>query len=71
MAFAEEEHHIEGFLLFFIILIVGCVLGGLGCIIYGKRYARPVTTMKDVEDSTRDLQLEVTDLDETPKGELA
>lgn len=70
IAFAEQEHHVEGFLLFFIIIIVGGVLGVFGYVIYGNMYARPPTTMKDIEDSTRDLQLDMTEMNDKPNGEM-
>ena len=71
ISLAENEHHVEGVLLFFIILIVGGVLGGFACIIYGRMKSSSWnTTMQDIEDSTKDLQLDTIDMEEPPKGEM-
>ena len=73
ISFAEEEHHVEGFLLFFILVIVGGVVGGFACIIYGKMKAASsshTTTMQDIENSTKDLQLDTIDMEGPSKGEM-
>jgi hypothetical protein len=72
-AFEEEEHHIEGFFLFLIILIVGFFLGGFGYIAYKRKMSSTrLITQEELEETTKDIALEECDnTEETPKGEMA
>jgi hypothetical protein len=57
-----------------ILVIVGGVVGGFACIIYGKMKAasssHTTTTMQDIENSTKDLQLDTIDMEGPSKGEM-
>lgn len=72
-AFEEQEHHMEGFFLFVIILVVGCVLGGFGYIAYTRRInSMQSISQEELEEATKDIALEESDAgEETPKGEMA
>lgn len=73
-AFETQEHSTERFFVFLIVLVVGCVVGGFGYIIYDrKRESKRSITKEELDEATKDITLEVFDLDddETVKGEMA
>jgi hypothetical protein len=72
-SFAEEEHHMEGFVIFLIVLIVGCVLGGLGYIAYNRKMnGKHNITKEQLDEVTKDIALEESDnTEKTTKGEMA
>ena len=72
-AFAQQEHHIEGFFLFLIILVVACFVGGLGYVVIARKMSsRQPISKEEVDEALKDIALDESDYaDETPHGELA
>ena len=70
LRFTHSTGGVEGVFLFFIILIVGLVVGGFGYIVYRKVRAR-AQVMTDIEHQPKDLQLGETIEETKPQGEMA
>ncbi len=72
ISYEEQEHNIEGFVIFMILLVVGCVVGGFACIVRQNYDMRKKAMEKDLEEMTNEIALEETDFinEKKPEGEM-
>lgn len=72
IAFEEKEHHIEGFIIFLIVLVVAVAFGGLVCMIQHLRSRRLAATAKELDETLNEIALEeISPPEENTKGEIA
>lgn len=72
ISFATQEHHVEGFVIAIILLVVAFVVGGWAFIVRHKHEERKRAMEKDIEEITNDIALEENDAVDTNKeGEMA